>query len=432
MENRDKPATVSDMQEEPQPIEPVTTDRRPYAWLAFIGLVVTGIFGAWAFDRWMVAPTKNVEQNIASTGDRSPMINATTTQKTVTLTDQAATTSTPTVAHVALPDEVRGIYWTSYTAAGKRGDDLLAYAVSSHLNTIVIDVKLDNGELAFIPEDPALKPNAPKNPAIKDLDALLERLRTKGIYRIARLFVFRDQAFGKLHPNLMLKNGDGSIWRDNTGTAWLDPAAPEVADYTIAVAREAYNRGFDEVQFDYVRFPTDGRLSAIRYPVYDGKQTKVAVMKTFFQRVGEALKKEGVPMSFDLFGMTFWTLNDFQIGQRLPDTYPFAVAISPMVYPSHYPNGFQGFANPAQHPYEIVKQSLDKGIETMKLANPLVDPKEARKKFRPWIQDFNLGATYDRTKIEAQIKASRDAGASGWMLWNAANRYTNATYVIKK
>jgi hypothetical protein len=170
-------------------------------------------------------------------------------------------------------------------------------------------------------------------------------------------------------------------------------------------------------------------LATIRYPVYDGTKTRIATMRAFFDRVGGALQQDGIPVSFDLFGMTFWTLADFDIGQRLPDVYPYAVAVSPMVYPSHYPNGFQGFSNPAMHPYEIVKQSLDKGIETLRTEQPDVIPAEAQKKFRPWIQDFNMGATYDAAKVEAQIKAARDAHAGGWMIWNAANKYTKAAYV---
>lgn len=332
------------------------------------------------------------------------------------------------VMHVAVPDEVRGLYLTAYTAGSTRADELLAYSTARHLNTWVIDVKLDNGELAFAPNDEDLQKYAAADLAIKDLDGLLARLKDKNIYRIARIFVMRDGAYGKIHPSVSLRDVKGGIWHDKTGTPWLDPAAPEVADYAVAVAQEAYARGFDEIQFDYIRYPTDGNVSSIVYPVYDEKTPKAVIMKRFFDRVGDALKKDDIPVSYDLYGMTFWRTDDFGIGQRLASVYPTAIAVSPMVYPSHYPEGFQGFANPAEHPYEIVKLSLDKGIEILKIDYPQVDEQQARKKFRPWIQDFDIGATYDAPKIEAQIKAARDAGAGGWLLWNARNVYEPAKY----
>ncbi len=321
------------------------------------------------------------------------------------------------------------MYWTAWTAATKRGDALLAYAVASHLNTIVIDLKLDNGSLAFKPNDATLQKLAPKSPPIKNLDALLARLAQKKIYRIARIFVMRDGAFGAFHPEIQVRRTDGSVWRDKTGTPWLDPAAPAIAEYGIALAREAYARGFDEIQFDYMRFPSDGQISAIRYPIYDGKAPMTAVMKTLFERIGSTLKQDGIPVSFDLFGLTLWNTDGLGVGQRLADAYPFADFISPMVYPSHYPSGFQTFANPALHPYEVVKRSLDKGVETTKRDMPNIDPIVAKTHFRPWLQNFDIGATYDASKIEAQINAARDAGASGWMLWNARNVYTSARYV---
>lgn len=335
----------------------------------------------------------------------------------------------PKIQHVILPEEVRGIYLTAYTAGSSRLDELLAYAEKTHLNTLVIDVKLDNGELAFDPVDTSLKKYASRYLPITDLGSLLERLRVKGMYRIARIFVMRDGVYGNLHPGTALRDAKGNLWKDKTGTPWLDPAAPEVADYSVALAREAYARGFDEIQFDYVRFPTDGNISAIRYPVFDqSSTTKASVMKEFFRRVGEPLYGEHIPFSYDLYGMTFWRTDDFQIGQRLADAYPSSTAVSPMVYPSHYPRGFQGFAEPAEHPYEIVKQSLDKGMDILWIDHPELDARIARKKFRPWIQDFDIGAVYGADKIEAQIKASRDAGSGGWLLWNARNVYEPAVY----
>jgi len=356
------------------------------------------------------------------------------TAQTASTTRSATTTGFiipkgPEAKHVPLPAEVRGFYWTGWTAGSKRVDELLAYAVASHLNTIVIDMKIDDGTLSFKPRDPQLGKYAPKYPAIRDLDALLDRLREKGLYRIARIFIMRDEAFGTLNPDAALRNADGSLWRDKKGTPWLDPAAPQVADYAIELAREAYARGFDEVQFDYLRFPSDGHLSAIKYPVYDGKLPMARVMRELFKKIGGDLRQDNIPVSFDLFGLVCCAVDDLGIGQRLSDAYPFADAVSPMMYPSHYADGFQGFAKPADHPYEVVKQSLDQALAKLKADDPQIDMVQARKKMRPWIQDFNIGAAYDADKIQAQIKAVRDAGASGWLIWNARNVYTPARYL---
>lgn len=333
------------------------------------------------------------------------------------------------VAHVPSPEEVRGIYWTARTAGIKRADELLEYMGKSGLNTAVIDLKIDNGALGFEPRSNLLKPYAYEKSIIADLDGLLKRLGQRGIYRIARIAVMRDSTFARIHPDLTLKYSGGALWRDNTGAAWIDPAAPEVSDYALTLGREAYSRGFDEVQFDYVRFPSDGALGAIVYPLFDENETtKVAVMQEFWKKVGGTLQAEDIPVSFDLFGMTFWSAYDYHIGQRLADAYLYADYISPMAYPSHYASGVYGYKNPALYPYEIVKDTLDKGVATMASQMEIV-PEEARRKFRPWLQDFDLGAVYTAQYIEAQIKAARDAGASGWLLWNARNIYEPAQYV---
>lgn len=357
------------------------------------------------------------------------------------------------IIHVPLPVEVRGIYWTAFTAATKRADELIVYMKKTGLNAVVIDLKMDNGQLAFLPNDKTLVPYMMKKPAIQDLEGLLKKLADDQIYRIARIAVMRDSAFGVVHPNAALQYAGGSIWRDKTGSAWADPTSPELVTYSLALAREAYARGFDEVQFDYVRFASDGKISSIVYPMYKSTELKVDAMKRFFLAVGEPLKREKIPVSFDLFGLVCMANDGLGIGQRLGDVIPSSDFVSPMVYPSHYANGFQGFANPAVYPYEVIKISLDHGA---KLLNPdlkitsvkdtsgnemKVPPTEAeqktwkekdvtiRKQFRPWIQDFDIGAVYTSDMIEAQIKATRDAGASGFLIWNARNVYEPANYL---
>lgn len=328
---------------------------------------------------------------------------------------------TPSI-HTPLPTEVRGIYWTAVTATTSRADTLLEYMLSSGLNTVVIDVKMDNGELF----------------EVEEFGEILDKLFNAGIYRIARVAVMRDSAFAQAHPNLALGSsrlsreaGSGratDFWRDNTGAAWVDPTAPEVADYAIELGHQFYEAGFDEIQYDYVRFASDGALSLIVYPVYDSTESKVAVMQRFFERVGGSMQEEGIPVSFDVFGMTFWSHHDYNIGQRLIDVLPYADWVSPMVYPSHYADGFKGYANPALAPYEIVKMSLDEGLRLTHGVYAGSD-EELAARFRPWLQDFDIGAVYTSDFIEAQIQAAREAGASGWILWNARNVYEPARYL---
>ncbi len=313
----------------------------------------------------------------------------------------------PKPTRVALPDEVRGIYWTAETVRTPRGDELLAYMLKTGLNAAVIDIKMDNGQVSM--------------PAT----STLENLGKRGIYRIARIAIMRDSAYATTHPTSALKSSNGGLWRDKTGAIWLDPGAPDVADFAMELGRQAIAAGFDELQYDYVRFASDGALSAIRYPL-SGDKDKAVVMRAFFDKLG-TLRDEGITISFDVFGMTYWSTSHFGIGQRYEDVYPNADFISPMVYPSHYPTGFRGFENPAVHPYEIVKQSLDKGAEMLE-ADHFVSSTISRPKSRPWLQDFDIGAVYTAALIEAQIKAARDAGASGWMLWNARNVYEPANY----
>lgn len=317
-----------------------------------------------------------------------------------------------TVSHIPLPDEVRGLYWTAVTATTSRADELLEYMQAMGLNTVVIDAKMDNGEFVEMAE----------------FEDVLATLYDAGIYRIARIAIMRDSAFASMHPDVTLRFPGGNFWTDNTGSIWVDPAASEVANSAILLGRQFYEAGFDEIQYDYVRFASDGALSAIVYPVYDASDSKIEIMQRFFERVGGAMQEEGIPVSFDVFGMTFWSLDDYNIGQRLIDVLPYADFVSPMVYPSHYVDGFKGYANPALAPYEIVKMSLDEGL---RLTHGFFSgsDEELASRFRPWLQDFDIGAVYTSESIEAQIQAARDAGASGWMLWNARNVYEMAQYL---
>lgn len=332
------------------------------------------------------------------------------------------------VAHVPLPSEVRGIYWTATTASGARGTELTSFMTSTGLNAAVIDLQTGGGYLAITPNDPSLSSVSETKPLIKNLDSLLKTLAEKEIYRIARVVVVKNGALVAAHPEAALRNASGSLWHDSGGATWMDPTSTVVSDFAIAAAKEAYARGFDEIQFDYIRFPSDGSVKSIVYPSYDGKETKAEALKGFFDRVGAALREEGIPISFDLFGQTFWSDSDMGIGQRMVNAVPDATFLSPMTYPSHYVKGFDGCANPAACPYRIIYDSLVHG-EAIVAKVLQSDPAAFQKQIRPWIQDFNLGATYDASMVDEEIRAVRDAGGSGFLIWNAANKYHTAHFL---
>ncbi|PYN00009.1 MAG: GTP-binding protein, partial [Candidatus Rokuibacteriota bacterium] len=213
----------------------------------------------------------------------------------------------------------------------------------------------------------------------------------------------------------------GKPWIDNEKLAWVDPFREEVWSYNIAIAKEAASKGFDEIQFDYVRFPTDGRLSAARYSRPNNKETRLPTVAGFLKRARKELGPLGVFVAADVFGYTAFNENDTDIGQRIEELAPNLDYICPMVYPSGYHVGIPGFRNPVTNPYEVVNQSVK-----------LIRKRSAglSVQVRPWLQDFKDYAFDKRifgvTEIRAQIRGTDEGGGVGWMLWNPRNDYTGA------
>jgi hypothetical protein len=257
---------------------------------------------------------------------------------------------------------------------------------------------------------------------IRDLDGILRQCREKKIYTIARIAVFQDPNLAKARTDLAVGEGGKGVWKDRKGLAWVDPASKEVWDYNIAIAKEAASKGFDEVQFDYVRFPTDGRLKTMKYPVYKRDVPKHEIIRRFFEYVDQQMKPVDVLTSADIFGLTTMVDDDMNIGQRIEDVADYVDFVCPMIYPSHYPKGHLGLKNPSDHPYRIIYDASLRGMKRL-------EGKRAR--MRPWLQDFKLGAAYDKKMILEQIQAARDAGVSGFAMWNARNVYTESAYLEK-
>ncbi len=337
----------------------------------------------------------------------------------------AEASTTPQIApHLPMPRMVKGVYATARSVQyTKRFTQLLALLDRSELNTLVIDVKDGNGALAFLPKDQSLQ-FATSTIFLPPLEELTSDLHARGIYTIARIFVFEDPWLATHSSSTALRRADGAPWQDKKGIQWTDPADETVWQYDVAIAREVWQRGFDEVQFDYIRFPTDGDVKNIQYPVWDGIEQKRSVIRRFFSFLHDELVAKGIPVSVDLFGYTVrLDESDLGIGQHTKDALPFVTAISPMVYPSHYYPGSYGFAKPAEHPGEIVAKSME-------IANILAASSTSpHATFRPWLQDFDIGAVYDAPKIRAQIDAAEKGGASGWLIWNARNVYTEDAFL---
>lgn len=342
------------------------------------------------------------------------------------------------------PPAVRAIYLTSWSAATpgrmNRAIDLIK---KTELNGIVVDVKDYTGKVLFKTSSPLIKHLGSQEPRLGDLGQLVLRLHQEGIYVIARIAVFQDQHLIKIRPDLAVRDSAGRVWRDRKGLGWVDPASPEVWAYTVEIAREAAKAGVDELNFDYIRFPSDGALAEMRFPVFDERrETKRQVIRQFFAFLAAELRPTGRHLSADLFGLATVKRDDLGIGQVIEDAFLYFDFISPMVYPSHFARGFLRYGNPAAYPYEVVAYSLERavmrqeqfldsiaGLTEAVVPEQLPDRALRIANIRPWLQAFDLGAPYPPAVIRREIRAVYDAGLThGWYLWNPSNRYQPASF----
>ncbi len=309
---------------------------------------------------------------------------------------------------------VRGVHFTAWAAGEpKTRRRLIQNLRASNLNAVVIAVKEYDGRV-FI-RAPASRAAGAFTPAIPDLAGVIREFKAAGIYPIARVVVFKDDILARRRPDLAVTRPDGSLWTNDKDIAWVDPYRREVWEYNIAVASAAAAAGFDEVQFDYIRFPSDGDTRQCRYSVADhGPRSAGEALRGFLARARAALPPE-TRLSIAVFGMTTSAHSDMGIGQRLVKMAAQVDAISPMMYPSHYAKGELGVAHPNREPYRIISRGLKDAIARL-------GPDAGR--LRPYFQDFSLGVRYDAEKVRAQILAAHKQGVTSWILWNPQNRYT--------
>jgi hypothetical protein len=324
------------------------------------------------------------------------------------------------ITHIETPGVVKAIYLSGWVAGTKSiRDRLIKIIDDTELNAVVIDIKDSTGRISFEIDDPLIKEIGSPENRIANIRELTNLLHTKGVYIIGRISVFQDPFLSKLKPDWSIKRlSDGGVWKDKKGLSFLNPMNEKVREYTLAIAIGSYNLGFDEINFDYIRYPSDGNMKDIDYNLKEG-ETRADNIENFFIYLSKKIKEvENIPISGDLFGLTTETLDDMGIGQVWEKAIPYFDFLCPMVYPSHYPSGYNGYKNPALYPYEVINKSIKSAIVKTEAVGQSVN------KIRPWLQDFDLGAVYTKELVKEQIKATYDLGLSSWMLWDPSNKYT--------
>lgn len=339
-------------------------------------------------------------------------------------------------------DGVKGIYVTSNSTEGDKIDELIKFIKDSKLNTMVIDVKDDEGNITM--KLNTGNKQVDKNTLdIVDGKKLLKKLHNNNIYPIARIVTFKDTKLAEEHPEWSFKESDGSVWTNGKGDSFINPFMKEVWDYDITVAKAAAKAGFQDIQFDYVRFPEgfENEADSITYSKGDYKNSKLSsgdqrvdTITKFLEHANKELKPMGVNVSADVFGYSALVKNAPGIGQSFPKMSENVDAISSMIYPSHWSNGDFGLDAPDTEPYKTVNRYIQK-------ENSLLDSLGKKKPIsRPWIQDFTasyLGdgnyIDYDAKAVSEQVQALKDNGVNEFLLWNAGNEYTEgANYNPKK
>jgi len=331
------------------------------------------------------------------------------------------------------PEIIKAVYVTGWSAGSK---SYLKYLTNlfktTEINAVVVDIKDYSGLVSYASDAKEVKKYNLYNNAIPDINALVRFFHDQNVYVIGRIAVFEDPGYSKARPDLAVydktKTTDKTkpvLWLDNHKLSWLDPASEEVWNYNVSLAKDVLAHGFDEINFDYIRFPSDGKTINMGFPVWDQKTERRVVLKNFFTYLRQALPDD--KLSADLFGQATVNSDDLGIGQVLEDSLEFFDYVCPMVYPSHYATNFIGFENPADYPYEVVSYSMAKALKKeIAYKNLLENPTINLAKLRPWLQDFNMGAIYTAEMVKLQITASEDGlknEYNGYMLWSPTNIY---------
>lgn len=392
---------------------------------------------------------------------------ATSSQDSYTTKSSITTDPTTFVMGVKTPEAVKAIYMTQCVAGTPTfRDKLIALAETTEINSIIIDIKDFSGGIGFLTDNPKLSPYVSDRCRASDMKELIARMHEKGLYVIGRITVFQDPLQTKAHPERAVQSAKtGGVWKDHKGLSFIDVGATPHWEYIVELSRESRIIGFDELNYDYVRYPSDGPMADAHYTYGEGKP-KAEALENFFIYLKNHVQDPGLypagiappKISVDLFGMTTTNTDDLNIGQVLERALPYFDYVAPMVYPSHYPPHFNGWANPNTVPYDLIHFVMKEGARraaatstpihwaggepiyrnveittgtstpphtekqfTGLYSKPAYDPAQ---KFRPWLQDFDYGGNYGPKEVRAQIQATYDVGLTSWMLWDPGNTYT--------
>lgn len=312
----------------------------------------------------------------------------------------------------------RALYLSVYgIGSGPLREGALRLAHKGFINALVIDVKGDRGLIPYPSAVPLARTDGARQmTTIRSLADLVTGLHRDGLYTIARIVVFKDSPLATARSDLAVHRADGQLYRDQEGLAWTDPFREEVWNYNIAIAREAAEAGFDEVQFDYVRFPDIA--ASLHFSRAPDETARTEAIEGFLKEARRQLARFNVFVAVDIFGYVCWNANDTGIGQQLENIAAIADYVSPMLYPSCFQYGIPNCRNPVANPYEVIHSTLE---NAQRRANV------PARHFRPWIQAFRDYAfdrrVFDAGAVQSQIQAAADSGSDGWMLWNPRNRY---------
>jgi len=314
---------------------------------------------------------------------------------------------------------IRGIHLTGSAAASKKYREKFMRMVSETVvNAAIIDIKEETGFIYIPGVKPAIRVGA-SQPVMSDWKEWLAFLKEQGIYTAARIVVYKDNIYPRQNRAAAVKNVHGEIWFDRTKTTWLDPYSDEAQSYNLLVALEAAKLGFDEIQFDYIRFPTDGNLGMMRFSRPFGRTSSSDALVEFLRKARQLLHPMGVKLSIDVFGLTTTHNHGMGIGQQIGPMSEQVDFVCPMVYPSHYNPGEYGLKNPNDDPYKTIYFAMRDAKKSL--------GEQGLAKLRPYLQDFSLkgrGIRYGIKEVQDQIQASADQGILSWTLWNARCSYT--------
>lgn len=360
----------------------------------------------------------------------------------------------PKSAHVPLPEHVRGIYMTQCVVGTPSFRAKVVQLIDeTELNAVVIDIRDYTGYIAFDTEHPLLKEYVSEQCGASDMREFIALLHEKDIYVIGRITTFQNPAYTKRHPDEAVQKKGGGVWKDHKGLSFVDVGAKPYWENVVALSRESYDIGFDELNYDYIRFPSDGNMAITDFTWSHGKEKSVA-LEEFYVFLHDAMRPEGTTpgvnapyLSVDLFGMTATNEDDLNIGQVLERALPYFDFIDPMVYPSHYPSGFHGYKDVNAHAYDIVHFSMSEAVRRTVATTTSIGsfaytrigtstpalyekPSYPASKMRPWLQSFDYPVTYTAAMVAEQIKANEDAGLTTYLFWDPANKYRALTQAL--